>query len=203
MVVHLITIQVGLEVVKLVRIRLFAQDRRPIVRLEGLPDRLGVVLEIEHERVVLLRVGAVQPRERLDGLDAGERLVHVHGVEQRLVVPGLEFVGTDQEAVGIFLDRVRDEVAREAVERRFGHLLPAELGLAGKGDDGLVGALPLLQVVAEGVEILDGTLDAAGHDHGPRLAADLLPGEHLLVEVIDHDFRLHAGWRARGLDVAA
>jgi hypothetical protein len=60
-------------------------------------------MEVEHEHVVLLRVRAVQARERLHGLDAGERLVHVHRVQQRLVVAGLELVGADQEAVRVFL----------------------------------------------------------------------------------------------------
>ncbi len=75
--------------------------------------------------------------------------------------------------------------------------------LAGKGDDGLVGALALLQVVADGMVVLDGALDAAGDDHGPRLAADLAQGDHLLVEVIDHDLGLQADGVVVRLDVAA
>ena len=79
--------------------------------------RVGIVHEVEHEDVVLLRVRAVEPREGLDGLDAGERLVDVHRVQQRLVVAGLELVGADQEAVGVLLDLVGDLAAGEAVER--------------------------------------------------------------------------------------
>ena len=75
--------------------------------------------------------------------------------------------------------------------------------LAGEGDDRLVGALALLQIVAERVEILDGPLDAAGHHHRPRLAADLVQGEHLLVEVIHHDLGLEADRVVVALDVAA
>ena len=63
----------------------------------------GVVQEVEHEHVVLLGVRAVEPRERLHRLDAGQRLVHVHRVQQRLVVAGLELVGADQEAVRVLL----------------------------------------------------------------------------------------------------
>ena len=77
-----------------------------------------VVLEVEHEAVVLLRVRAVEARERLHRLDARERLVHVHRVQQRLVVAGLELVGADQEAVRVFLNLVGDVAARKAVERR-------------------------------------------------------------------------------------
>ena len=100
-------------------------------------------MEVEHEDVVLLRVRAVQPRERLHRLDAGERLVHVHRVQQRLVVAGLELVGADQEAVRVFLDLVGDLAAREAVERRLGDLRAAVLVLAREGDDRLVRALAL------------------------------------------------------------
>jgi hypothetical protein len=60
--------------------------------------------KVEHEAVVLLRVRAVEPRQGLHRFDAGERLVHVHRVQQRLVVAGLELVGADQKAVRIGLD---------------------------------------------------------------------------------------------------
>ena len=152
---------------------------------------------------MLLRVRAVQAGERLHRLDAGQRLVHVHRVQQRLVVAGLELVGADQEAVGVVLDLVGDLAAREAVERGLGDLGAAVLVLAGEGDDRLVGALALLQVVAEGVEILDRALDAAGHDHRPGLAADLVQGEHLLVEVVDHDLGLQPDRVVVALDIAA
>ena len=105
-------------------------------------------MEVEHEAVVLLRVRAVEPREGLHGLDARERLVHVHRVQQRLVVAGLELVGADQEAVRVLLDLVGDVAARKAVERGLGDLRAAVLMLAGEGDDGLVRALALRQVVA-------------------------------------------------------
>ncbi len=111
-------------------------------------DRLDVVHEVEHEDVVLLGMGTVEPGEGLHGLDAGELLVHVHGVEQRLVVAGLELVGADEEAVGVFPDLVGDLAAREAVECGLGDLLAAVLVFAGEGDDGLIGAFALLEVVA-------------------------------------------------------
>ena len=101
------------------------------------------------KHVVLLRVRAVEARQRLHGLDARERLVHVHRVQQRLVVAGLELVGADQEAVRVVLDLVGDVAARKAVERRLGDLRAAVLVLAGEGDDGLVRALALRQVRLE------------------------------------------------------
>ena len=103
-----------------------------------------------------------------------ERLVHVHRVQQRLVIAGLELVRADEEAVRVLLNPLGDLAGRKAVQRRLAHLRPAELGLAGEGYDGLVAALALLQVVADGVEVLDRALDAVGDDHRPRRAADLV-----------------------------
>ena len=55
--------------------------------------------EVEHEDVVFLRMRPVEARQGLHRFDAGEGLVDVHRVQQRLVVPGLELVGADEEAV--------------------------------------------------------------------------------------------------------
>ena len=115
---------------QLVRVGLVAEDRGAVVGLERLLDGLGVVHEVEHEGVVLLRVGAVQARQRLHRLDAGQRLVDIHRVQQRLVVTGLELVGADQEPIWILPELLDDLVAREAVERGLGDLLPAVLVLA-------------------------------------------------------------------------
>ena len=201
--VDLVAVERRLEVVQLVRVGLLAQDRRPVVVGERLLDRVRVVHEVEHEDVVLLRVRAVQPRQRLHRLDAREHLVHVHRVQQRLVVAGLELVGADQEAIRVLLDLVGDLARRKAVQRRLGHLRAAVLVLAGERDDGLVGALALAEVVADGVEVLDRALDAARHDHRPRLAADLVQRQHLLVEVVDHDLGLEPDGVVVALDVAA
>ena len=38
--------------------------------------------------------------------------------------------------------------------------------------------------------VQDGSLNPAGHHHGPRLAAYLALGDHLLVEVVHHDLGL-------------
>ena len=104
---------------------------------------------------------------------------------------------------GIFLDLVGDLAAGEAVERGLGHLRAAVLVLAGEGDDGLVRALALLQVVAHRVVVLDRPLDAAGDHHRPGLAADLLQAHHLLVEVVDHDLGLQPDRVVVALDVLA
>ncbi len=145
---------------------------------------------------------AIQARERLHRLDARELLVDVHRVQQRLVVVGLELVGADQEAVRVLLNLVGDLARRKAVERRLGHLGAAVLMLAGEGDDRPVAALALGQIVAKGVEVLDRALDAAGHHHCARLAADQVPRQHLFVEVVDHDLGLEPDGVVVAFDVA-
>ena len=64
-------------------------------------------------------------------------------------------------------------------------------------------ALPLRQVVADGVVVLDRALDPVGDHHRPRLATDLVLGQHLLVEVVHHDLGLEADRVVVALDVPA
>jgi hypothetical protein len=180
-----------------------AEQRGAVVVLEGEADRLAVVLEVEHEAIMLLRMRTVQARQGLHRLDARQRLVHIHRVQQRLVVAGLELVGADQEAVRVALDLFGDFAAREAVERRLAHLAATVVVLAREGDDRLVGTLALRQVRLEGVEVLDGPLDAARDHHRPRLPANLAGRQHLLVEVVHHDLGLEPDGVVVALDVMA
>ena len=48
---------------------------------------------------VFSAVDAVEPGERLHGVQPGERLVHEHRVQQRLVVAGLELLRDDEHLV--------------------------------------------------------------------------------------------------------
>ena len=70
--------------------------------------------------LLLLRMGAVQARECLHRFDARKDLVHVHCVEERLVVAGLELVGANQEPVGVFTKALWNRVAWKRVERGLG-----------------------------------------------------------------------------------
>ena len=63
----------------------------------------------------------VQPGKGLNRPDAGEDLVHVHRVHQRLVVSGLELVSADEETVGVLLDLVGNLAGRKAIERSLAH----------------------------------------------------------------------------------
>ncbi len=162
-----------------------------------------VVQEVQHEHVVLLGVRPVEARQRLHRLDAGERLVHVHRVQQRLVVAGLELVRADQES-GTDPPGILSAILFDGKPFSLGlaDLRPAVLMLPGEGHDGLVGALSLLQVVADGMEVLDGPLDPVGDDHRPRSAADLAMGQDLVVEVVHHDLGLEADRVVVALDEA-
>src|SRR5205807_2543160 len=106
--------------------------------------------------------------------DPGERLVDVHRVQERLVVAVLELVSCDQESIRIFLDLVCDLAGGKSVERRLPDELAVVLVLTGEGNDRRVRAPTLREIGADGVEVLDGPLDAPGHNHRPGLAPDLL-----------------------------
>ena len=64
-----------------VGVRLLAEDRCPVVVRERLLDGIGIVPEVEHEHVMFLRVRPIETRQRLDRLDPGQDLVHVHRVQ--------------------------------------------------------------------------------------------------------------------------
>ncbi|MDE0464383.1 MAG: hypothetical protein OXH93_18330 [Caldilineaceae bacterium] len=102
--VDLAVVERRLQVVQLVGIGLLRQDRSAVLVGEGRLDCVEVVGEIKHERVVLPRVRPVETGKRLHRLDARQRLVHVHRVQQRLIVTGLKLACADQEAIGISLN---------------------------------------------------------------------------------------------------
>ena len=108
---------------KLVRVCLLAQNRGAVVIGKRVLNDLCVVLEIEDEDIVLLRMGAVQTGERLHGFDAAESLIHIHGVQERFVVAGLKLVGADEEAIRVFLDAIRDVATRKWFQLRLADFL--------------------------------------------------------------------------------
>ena len=152
---------------------------------------------------MLLWVRAVEARKRLHGFDARKQLINIHGVQQRLVIACLELVGDDQEAVWLFTKHFFDLAAWEAVQRGLGHILPGIFVFAGKGDDCGIWAFTLAQIALEGVEVLDGPRNPARYHHRPRLSTDFTPRNHLLVEVIDHDFGLLPDRVVVAFDIAA
>ena len=98
-VVNLRRIEFVLQFFQLRRVRALLQTRRVVVGLEGFVDGLGIVDEIQDERVFLPRNLPVKPRQGLHRLHSVEPLVHIHGAQQRLVEAGLVFVRHEQHLV--------------------------------------------------------------------------------------------------------
>jgi hypothetical protein len=130
-------------------------------------------------------VGPVEAGQGLDGVHAAELLVHVHGVEQRLVEPRLEFVGDDEEPVLGPLERIPGLRLGDPVEVGLGVLDPAVADGAGEGDEGAVIVPLLLEVPLQRPVVADGVEAGPGHDHGLGAAVD--PVGDVLVEVLHHD----------------
>ena len=79
---------------------------RLVIGLERLQDLLGAVHEVEDVGRVLAGIGAVEARQRLHRLDAGEPAVDIHAAQQRLIEAGLEFVGDEQDLKVLALERL-------------------------------------------------------------------------------------------------
>jgi hypothetical protein len=125
-------------------------------------------------------------------LDAAQGFVHIHGLQQGLVVAGLELVSADQEAEGILLDAARDLAAGEAIEGGLAHRVSAEVVLTREGHDRQERAAPFRQNCAKSTEILHRPLDAACHHDGAGLALHLPQWQHVVEKVIHHDLGLVA-----------
>ena len=185
------------------------------VRLEGGLDVLGLVDEVDDERLALLlpaggAVGAVEPRQRLHRGHAGELLVDVHRREQRLVEPGLELVGDQHDLVRLALERRRQVRAGAGVHVGLGELVvlarrrapvrSPDLVLghrhrAGERHQGpvVVGGVlggPLGDVGVDRLLVLHRGLAGVGHDH--RLGLALEQVGDVGVEVLDDDLHLLA-----------
>ena len=112
------------------RLGLLADGRLLVVGLERLQDLLGLVHEVEDEGVFLARMGAVEPRERLHGLDACQPLVHVHRVQKRLVEAGLVLLGHQQHLVFVRAELLRQLLLPDAlVHADFGVLHAGHVGI--------------------------------------------------------------------------
>ena len=124
---HQISMRVP-EQVRVGRDRLGALEPRG----ERLLDVLGLVAEVEHERVGLLRLDPVEPGEGLHGVEAAEHLVDVHGVQQWLVEPSLELLCDDQHLVVVGVELLRGLRVRERIHARLSEGVAGVEDLAGE-----------------------------------------------------------------------
>ena len=190
--VYLVRLHFGNQVVQLVRIGFAGQQRGLVVPGEGFDDIVRIVEKVQHEGIVLLWARPVQTAERLHRLDVVEHLVYIHGVQQRLVIAGLEHVRHDEKTIRVLLEGLGDGRICKAIQARggYGRLIFVQLFLAREGDDRLVGAASVGQTLVHCMVIVDAPLDAAGDNHGSGLTADLPLGNDLLMKVADHHVRL-------------
>ena len=79
------TEEVGLELVKEIRVGAFLQDGRLEIRLKSQLDLLGLVREVENHGSRLAGAGPVEAGEGLDRAHSAELFVHVHGMQEGLV----------------------------------------------------------------------------------------------------------------------
>ena len=166
------------------------RSRTPVVRLERADDLVGVVTEVEDERVALQLVDTVESRQRLDGGEPAEDLVHVHGVQQRLVEAGLELLSDDQDLVVVAPEPLRGLRLRKAVHAGLGELATLVVDhLAGERDEGReVPVTVLRDIGVDRLLVAHRVQSRRRDDHRLGLAADLRLG--MGAEVLDDDLGL-------------
>ena len=194
--IHLMMLQSADQIEKFVRVGFVRQNGRAVKFAECLLDGLFIFREVQHKGIPFQRTGTIQARKGLHGFDIGQNLVHIHGVKQRFVVTGLEFIRDDEKTVRFFFEGLFDGVARKPVDGGFILYFAVVLLVTGKSDDRFVGTVTLFQCAGDGVIVFDGAGDVARHDHGAGFAADLASGDHLIVKMFDDDTGLDADGNA-------
>ena len=180
-------IQFENQVIQFIRIGLASKRRHLVIALERFLDIFGVVCKVENERVLLFWVAAVQSAKRLHGLDISQALIDIHGVQQRFVIPCLELVGDNENAIRVHLHVLFDIGRRELVEARLGfflaviHLFPAER------DNSLIRATHILQLLRNGVIVINRSFDSGSHHHGTGLSTHLVLVDDVIDKVVYND----------------
>ena len=190
--VHAGGIELGLDRVHPGGIDLGAQLRAFIVGGEGGADLVAVIDEVEDEGVFLERVGAVEPRQRLHRLDAGEPLVDVHRMEQRLIEAGLILLGHQQHLIL----RGREAFRQLLLAHAGVHLFlgvgragdPVVLDRARKRDQRLDRIALARDIAVEALLEAHRLQPRPGDHHRLGAPADPVAGDG--VEVLDHDLGL-------------
>ena len=193
LVINLLPVELGLELVELLRRGLLPYRRLFVIGLEGVEDLLRLVDEIEDEGLFLARVGAVEAREGLHGLDARQPLVDVHRVKKGLVEPRLVFLGHQEHLVFAGVEFLGQLLLLDAaVHPDLGVLLAGNVGIddrAGESDEGLDALVALFgDVFIEGLLVPYRVKAGRSYHHGLGLASDLVAREPL--EMLDHHLGL-------------
>ena len=96
------------EVIDLIQISATFKCRGFIVRQEGTFDILLGVLEIQNKGAVLSESSTIKTRESLNCGNITQFLIHIHGVEQRLIKARLILVRNDQNVVLAAVERLTE-----------------------------------------------------------------------------------------------
>ena len=91
------------QVVELIGVGFSREKCCSVIPRKRLLNHHRIVEKVQHKGVVLLRMAAIQAGERLHSLDVIEHLVHIHGVQQRLVKARLEHICYDENAIRVRL----------------------------------------------------------------------------------------------------
>jgi hypothetical protein len=94
--VHSIGIKLALDLVHSCRVDRFADLRALEISFESVANFIWVVDKIKDESVFFQRVDTIQPRKRLNGLDARESTVDIHRVQKGLIKISLILFGDQQ-----------------------------------------------------------------------------------------------------------
>ncbi|OQC00633.1 MAG: hypothetical protein BWX80_03412 [Candidatus Hydrogenedentes bacterium ADurb.Bin101] len=187
LVVHLVRIQFRLQFVQLLCFRLFPDGGLFVERLERLPDIVFIVHEIQDKGLFLTVGGAVQTGQGLHRLDARKPLIHIHGMQQRLVKPGLVLLRHQQHLVRIATETLRQFLLPDTlalavhVHAGFGIFHARHIGVcyrAAECHQRFDARVSLFRdILVKGQFILDGMQTAGSHHHRLCLAANLVHGE--------------------------
>jgi hypothetical protein len=120
-------------------------------------------------------------------------------MQKGFIAAGLELVGTYKKTVCLSLEHIFDLIARKAVQIGFGYHIYLfgrcirVFRIAGKGDDGFIGAFSFCEAFRNGIEVFNGFFNAAGYDHCPGLI--IYAESDAFVEMFHHNFSfLHYGF---------
>ena len=176
------------QVIQLIGIRLTGKHRGLIVSLEGFLDIRRIIDEVQHESIRLIRSTTIQSRQCLHCLYIKQLLVHIHGLKQRLVIAGLEFVRYDQNTVWVFSEFFLNLGTWKSVDLCLGISFTLITNFTGECNHRLILTLALLQFLLDGKVIFNRPLDLMSDNHCTSFALDLHPD--VVVEMLYNDTSL-------------
>ena len=94
------------QIVDTVQIGAALKGSNLVVRQESTLDVILGIFKVQNEGAVLATGGSVQAGESLDGGHIPELLIHIHGMEERLIKAGLVLVGNNKDIILVAVERL-------------------------------------------------------------------------------------------------